>query len=70
MSQRYEIRIRGRLDQDWTDWFDGFSMRTEDGDVTVITVQVVDQPALFGVLGRIRDLNLTLISVRPEGGNS
>jgi hypothetical protein len=70
MSQRYEIRIRGRLDQDWTDWFDGFSMRTEDGDVTVITVQVVDQPALFGVLGRIRDLNLTLISVSPEGGNS
>ena len=70
MSQRYEIRIRGRLDQDWTDWFDGFSMRREDGDVTVITAQVVDQPALFGVLGRIRDLNLTLISVRPEGGNS
>jgi len=67
LSQCYEIRIQGRLDQDWSGWFNGFSVRQEDGEITVITVRAVDQSALFGILNRIRDLNLTLISINPEG---
>ena len=66
MPQVYEIRIRGRLGEDWSDWFDGFSLH-EEKEVTVLTGPVVDQSALFGVLARIRDLNLGLISINPAG---
>ena len=66
MPQVYEIRIRGRLGADWSDWFDGFSL-LEEKEVTVLTGPVVDQSALFGVLARIRDLNLGLISINPAG---
>ena len=66
MPQRYEIRIRGRLGEDGSDWFDGFTVFEERG-VTVLAGPVLDQSALFGVLARIRDLNLGLISVNPEG---
>jgi hypothetical protein len=66
MPQHYEIRIRGRLGADWSDWFDGFSL-LEEKDVTVLRGPVVDQAALFGILARIRDLNLGLISINPAG---
>jgi hypothetical protein len=64
---RYKIIIKGKLDQSWSDWLDG-SVISSDFDennaiVTNITVQVTDQPALFGILNRIRDMNLLPVSI-------
>ncbi len=66
MQQFYEFRIKGQLGMDWADWFDGFTVR-QDGDCTVMTGSVIDQSALFGVIARIRDLNLHLVSINPKG---
>lgn len=60
----YTIRVKNRLDGCWADWFAGLTMAyTQDGD-TVISGPLADQAALHGLLARIRDLNLTLISVQ------
>jgi hypothetical protein len=59
---RYEIRVRGRLDARWTAWFDGMALITTD-DSTTIRGPVADQAALHGVLQKIRDLGLPLVSV-------
>jgi len=68
---RYEIRIDGVLDDRWADWFGGLQVSIE-GTQTVISGPLPDQPALHGVLAKIRDLGLCLISVRRldagEGG--
>lgn len=61
--QVYEIRIRGHLDSRWSDWFDGLSICLEDNGDTVLTGPVVDQAALYGLLKRVRDLGMMLISV-------
>ena len=64
----YEIRVQGELDDGWTDWFDdgqrvsALDIHAERG-VTTLTGQVADQPALFGLLCKIRDLSLALLSV-------
>lgn len=63
---RYEIRVEGRLTQAWADWFDGLSVSLM-GDETVLSGAVTDQAALHGVLRRIRDLGLPLVSVRRIG---
>jgi len=63
-KQIYEVRIHGLLGEDWADWFEGFSMRTEDGETTILEGEVKDSAALFGVLAKIRDLNVTLISIK------
>jgi hypothetical protein len=63
---RYEIRAEGVLDERWSAWFDGLAV-TSDGDVTTITGPVADQSALHGVLAKVHDLGLTLISVRRIG---
>jgi hypothetical protein len=67
----YEIRIRGHLGREWTDWFGGLSITLEvDGD-TLLTGTVVDQAALHGLLRRVRDLGMPLISVtRVERGQA
>lgn len=63
----YQIQVKGELDKDWSDWFAGLIIETvrgkERGAVTVLTGAIVDQPALRGLLCRLWDLNLTLISV-------
>jgi hypothetical protein len=64
----YEFRIKGHLDDRWLDWFEGMILRytreKQTGlDVTEITATMPDQPALHGFLNKIRDLNLTLLSV-------
>ncbi len=63
----YQIKVQGRLDERWTHWFDGMSItfeQAEDGStVTVLTGSVLDQAALYGLINRIRDLGLSLISV-------
>jgi hypothetical protein len=61
----YQIRINGLLDCQWTDWFGGMTISaTEDGD-TLLTGQVEDQAALHGLLRRVRDLGMPLMSVSP-----
>ena len=60
---RYEIRVEGALDRHWAAWFDGLQV-TSEGAETVISGPLPDQPALHGLLARVRDLGLCLISVR------
>ena len=60
---RYEIRVDSLLDDRWADWFGGLQV-CNDGTQTVIVGLLLDQPALHGVLTKIRDLGLCLISVR------
>ena len=62
----YEIRIEGVLDERWTSWFEGLQVQSE-GKQTVISGPLSDQPALHGVLVKVRDLGLCLISVRLAG---
>jgi len=59
----YEIRVKGRLDPRWAAWFDGMSLTNESDGVTVIHGTVADQAALHGLLRKVRDLGLPLISV-------
>ena len=58
----YRIKLKGHLDHKWSDWFEQMAMSTE-GDQTILTGLLADQAALHGLLIRIRDLNLTLLSV-------
>ncbi len=60
----YEIRVEGLIDKMWTDWFNGMTIIYENEDETVLVGKLPDQTALHGVLDRIRDLGLGLISVR------
>ena len=61
----YQIRIRGHLDQQWADWFDGMAVTpAEDGD-TLLTGPVDDQAALLGLITRVRDLGIPLVWVNP-----
>ena len=67
---RYEIRVAGVLDGRWAEWFGGLLVES-DGTQTVITGLVADQPALHGLLAKIRDLGLFLISVqRLDAGDA
>ena len=59
----YQIRIRGHLDRRWTEWFGEVSITPEDKGETLLTGQVADQAALHGLLRKVRDLGLPLISV-------
>jgi hypothetical protein len=59
---RYEIRLAGHLDARWAAWFDGLNVRHESG-TTVISGPIADQAALHGLLQRVRDLGLPLVSV-------
>jgi len=58
----YQIRIAGRLSAQWADWFEGFTATLEEGE-TRLTGSVVDQAALYGLLRKVRDLGLSLLSV-------
>jgi hypothetical protein len=60
----YEIRVKGNLEPVWADWFDGFTVTRQANGETVLTGQVADQPALHGLLAKIRDLGLPLLVVR------
>ena len=66
---RYEIRIKGHLDTRWTDWFEGLTITREANGETLLTGPVADQAALHGLLRKVRDLGLPLMSVthvKPE----
>jgi hypothetical protein len=60
----YQILVRGQLDPRWSDWFEEFVI-IPSGNDSLLTGSVPDQAALHGVLGRIRDLGLTLVSIQP-----
>ena len=60
---RAEIRVQGRIDEHWSDWFEDLEIaHTEEGE-TILTGDIADQSALYGLLARLRDLGLPLISV-------
>ena len=59
----YQIRIKGHLGHQWTDWFGGLTITLEDNGDTLLTGPVIDQAALYGLLRSVRDLGLPLISV-------
>jgi len=59
----YQIRIRGHLDSQWTDWFDGLSITLEENGNTLLSGSVTDQAALYGLLRKVRDLGMPLVSV-------
>jgi hypothetical protein len=63
LDSRYEIRIKGILDRRWAAWFEDLQISSEE-DQTVLSGRVADQAALHGLLAKVRDLGLTLISVR------
>jgi hypothetical protein len=63
--RRYEIRLRGRLDPRWTAWFDGMTLTVVDDGTTALRGPVTDQAALHGLLQKVRDLGLPLLSVTP-----
>lgn len=62
---QYEIRIEGRLGTRWTAWFDGLSITAEEDGTTVLRGSVVDQAALHGLLQKLRDVGIPLISLTP-----
>jgi hypothetical protein len=59
----YHIRVKGKLDEKWADWFEGFVMASRSNGETLLTGAVVDQAALYGVLGKIHSLGLPLLMV-------
>ena len=64
LSQQYEIRVRGHLDARWFDRFEGFTISLTPAGETIIAGYVLDQAALYGLLNRIRDLGVDLLSVQ------
>lgn len=60
---RYEIKVQGSLDSQWSEWFDGLSMISTESGETTLSGPVADQAALHGLLNKVRDLNLPLLAV-------
>ncbi len=70
---RYQIRLEGHLDHHWTAWFEGLTITLEENGDTLLTGPVVDQSALYGLLRKVRDVGMLLISVnrvKPDQGDT
>jgi len=61
--QRVEIRVKSHLDENWTEWLEGFILTHFEQDETVLTGAVIDQAALYGLMAKLRDLDVRLIAV-------
>jgi hypothetical protein len=61
----YQIRIKGHLGSQWTGWFEGLTITLEEDGDTLLTGPVIDQAALHGLIKKVRDLGLPLVSVSP-----
>lgn len=70
MPEYYEIKIKGYLDPGWSEWFAGLKLAHLEGDVTLLSGYLPDQAGLHGLLERIRDLNLKLISVTSDNSSN
>jgi hypothetical protein len=64
--QRAEIRIDGRLDLQWAEWFEGFTMKHTTNGETILTGEVADQAALYGLIGKLRDLGVRLLAINLD----
>lgn len=64
--QRVEICIEGQIDKAWSEWFEGFTVTHTQRNETIITGEVPDQSALYGMITKLRDLGLKLISVNSQ----
>lgn len=65
----YQIRVEGQLPAQWREWFDGLDITHENGE-TLLTGWLADQAALYGLLKKVRDLGLALVSVNPISNSS
>jgi hypothetical protein len=68
--QVVEIRIKGRIDEHWSDWFADLDITHTEQDETVLTGALTDQAALYGLLAKLRDLGLALVSVKHVGSEA
>lgn len=59
----YQLRVKGHLDRQWSEWFDGLTPTLEENGDTLLTGPVVDQAALYGLIKKVRDLGMPLLSV-------
>jgi hypothetical protein len=69
--QRVEITVKKRIDFNWSEWFEGMTIQHTDQDETILCGTIVDQAALYGLLTKLRNLGLSLVSVNSTavGGN-
>jgi hypothetical protein len=63
VDESYEIKLKGHLDESWADWFDGLTFTHESDGTTTLRGEIIDQAALHGLLKKIRDLGMPLLSV-------
>ncbi|MDQ3810071.1 MAG: hypothetical protein M3336_07265 [Chloroflexota bacterium] len=70
MSETYELRVKGHLEDHWSEWLGGLAVRRDEDGTTVLVGPVADQAALHGVIHRIRDLGLPLLSVQRTSPGS
>ena len=66
-KQKVEIRVKGHIDESWSEWFQGFEIRFGEEGESIMQGEVKDQAALYGLIAKMRDLGLTLIAVNIVG---